>query len=143
MKIRCLHFLVGVFALFLLLGIVSICQLKCLATDGIAPPSPSVGTDIPKTYFGPPPSETDKSMVGPVKLLRAGDVDTNAETITLPLYQGLMKDGRKVWFILTDTDDKGNADALGLNYAAKLTYSAVERGQTRGEHWYGREADLR
>ena len=36
-----------------------------------------------------------------------------------------MKDGRKVWYILTDTDDKGNADALGLNYAAKLTYAAV------------------
>jgi hypothetical protein len=55
-------------------------------------------------------------------------VDINAETITLPLYQGRMKDGRKVWFILTDTDDTGNADALGLNYAAKLTYSAVGKG---------------
>ena len=52
-------------------------------------------------------------------------IDVNAGTITLPLYQGQMKDGRKVWYILTDTDDKGNADALGLNYAAKLTYAAV------------------
>ncbi len=128
MRVRCSYFLAGALAVFLLLGVFSICQLKCLAADGIAPPSPSIGTGIPKTYFGPPPSETGKSMVGPVKLLRAGEVDTNAETITLPLYQGWMKDGKKVWFILTDTDDKGNADALGLNYAAKLTYSAVGKG---------------
>ncbi|HWQ18355.1 MAG TPA: hypothetical protein VN455_01140 [Methanotrichaceae archaeon] len=39
-----------------------------------------------------------------------------------------MKDGRKVWYILTDTDDKGNADALGINYASKITYAAVGKG---------------
>jgi len=55
-------------------------------------------------------------------------IDLDAGTITLPLYQGQMKDGRKVWYILTDTDDKGNADALGLNYAAKLTYAGVGKG---------------
>ncbi|HSD58819.1 MAG TPA: hypothetical protein VLB04_11620 [Methanotrichaceae archaeon] len=52
-------------------------------------------------------------------------IDLDAGTITLPLYQGQMKDGRKVWYILTDTDDKGNADALGINYAPKLTYADV------------------
>jgi hypothetical protein len=101
---------------------------RAIAADSIAPASPSIGSSIPRTYFGPPPSESDRNLVGPVKLLRSGQVDTTAETITLPLYQGQMKDGRKVWFILTDTDDKGNADALGLNFAAKLTYAAVGRG---------------
>jgi hypothetical protein len=120
--------ILGAFLLVLSFGVTLMSPVKCVATNGFAPPSPSIGSSIPKTYFGPPPSESDKSMVGPVKLLRAGDVDVNAETITLPLYQGWMKDGKKVWFILTDTDDKGNADALGLNYAAKLTYSSVGKG---------------
>ncbi len=32
---------------------------------------------------------------------------------------------KKVWYILTDTTDKDNAEALGLNYSPKLTYSQV------------------
>jgi len=32
-----------------------------------------------------------------------------------------MKSGETVWYIVTDTDDKGNADQLGLNYSPKLT----------------------
>ncbi len=81
---------------------------------------------MPKTYFGPMPSEIDKELVGPVKLLRsASKIDPVANTIKLPLYKGQMKDGRLVWFILTDTDDKPNADALGLNFSGKLSYMAV------------------
>ncbi|MGZ5549931.1 MAG: hypothetical protein ACXWE7_03940 [Nitrososphaeraceae archaeon] len=56
-------------------------------------------------------------------------MDTTAGTITLPLYQGKVKlEGgieQNVWYILTDTTDKGNVDALGLNYSPKLIYSAV------------------
>ena len=92
------------------------------------PAPPSIGADIPLAYFGPAPSSVQKELVGPVQLLKAGTVDETAGTITLPLYQGQMKDGRKVWYILTDTTDKGNAEALGLNYSAKLTYAAVGRG---------------
>ena len=47
--------------------------------------------------------------------------------MTLPLYKGQMKDGRSVWYILTDTDDQGNANALGLNYSSKLTYGNTAR----------------
>jgi len=66
-------------------------------------------------------------LVGPVKLVRAGTVDKDALTVTLPLYHGLMRDGRPVWYILTDTTDKANADALGLNFSGKLAYAAVGR----------------
>src|SRR6516165_10435572 len=38
-----------------------------------------------------------------------------------------MKSGEAVWYIVTDTDDKGNADQLGLNYSPKLTYADVGR----------------
>jgi hypothetical protein len=93
--------------------------------DNTQPAPPSIGADIPLTYFGPAPSSLDPELVGPHQLLRAGTLDTAAGTITLPLYEGQLTDGRSVWYVLTDTNDKGNADALGLNYSAKLTYAAV------------------
>ena len=49
------------------------------------------------TYFGPPPSEVKKELVGPVELLRAGEIDMEAGTVTLPLYRGQMTDGTAVW----------------------------------------------
>jgi hypothetical protein len=53
------------------------------------------------------------------------------------LYQGQIASnasggiaGKKVWYILTDTDDKGNADQLGLNYSPKLTFAGAEAART-------------
>ena len=103
-------------------------QGVAVESNSVAPAPPSIGADVPLTYFGPAPSTVQRELVGPYQLLKSGMIDLNAGTITLPLYQGQMKDGRKVWYVLTDTDDKGNADALGLNYAAKLTYAAVGKG---------------
>lgn len=94
-----------------------------LADTEIQPSPPSIGADVPVTYFGPPPSSVEPELVGPLLLMKSGVVDTNLGTVTLPLYRGQMKDGRNVWYILTDTDDRGNADALGLNFSAKLTYA--------------------
>jgi hypothetical protein len=91
--------------------------------------SPSVGADIPATYFGPPPSTVQKELIGPLQLLTAGMLDREAGTIRLPLYRGIMRGtNHNVWYILTDTTDRGNAEALGLNYAPKLNYSATGRG---------------
>jgi hypothetical protein len=94
----------------------------CLfAQEGeITPPPASVGAVVPNTYFGPAPSLIQKELTGPFQLLKSGEVNLKDETITLPLYQGQMRDGRKVWYILTDVTDPGTADALGLNYSAKL-----------------------
>ncbi len=96
--------------------------------DEAAPAPASIGTDIPLTYFGPPPSEVQKELVGPVELLRAGEIDMEAGTVTLPLYRGQMADSAPVWYVLTDTTDKANAEALGLNHSAKLAYANVEGG---------------
>lgn len=101
------------------------------------PPPPSVGSEIPQTYFGPMPSEAlidprDKALVGPVKLLAAGTVDADAFTVTLPLYRGQLPDGRNVWYILTDTTDKANAEALGLNFSGKLAYAGVGKAARVG-----------
>ena len=52
------------------------------------PAPPSIGAGVNLSYFGPPPSETNPSLVGPVQLLKSGTVDDQKGTITLPLYQG-------------------------------------------------------
>jgi hypothetical protein len=90
----------------------------------INPAPASIGADVPATYFGPAPSSVNPKLVGPVQLLKAGAVDSDKGTVTLPLYKGkLGPTGQSVWFVLTDTDDKENADALGLNFSAKLAYA--------------------
>src|SRR5258708_2010024 len=90
-------------------------------------PAPaSIGASVGLSYFGPPPSASNPSLVGPLQLLRSGKVDDAKGTITLPLYRGTMKGGGKaVWFILTDVDDAQVAVLLGLNYSAKLTFASV------------------
>ncbi len=96
--------------------------------DDVAPAPASIGADIPLTYFGPAPSQVQRELIGPYHLLKAGQVDQEAGTVTLPLYEGQMESGESVWYILTDTDDAANAAALGLNHSPKLTYAAVGRG---------------
>lgn len=104
-------------------------QAKDAGNSDNNPPAPaSIGADVPLTYFGPSPSQVQKELVGPYQLLKSGQIDTQAATITLPLYQGRLVSGEPVWYILTDTNDKANADALGLNFSSKLTYAAVGRG---------------
>ena len=96
--------------------------------DDVAPAPPSIGADIPLTYFGPAPSDVQPELIGPYQLLKSGPVDLDEGTVTLPLYQGQMETGEKVWYVLTDTNDKDNAEALGLNVSAKLTYANVGNG---------------
>ena len=93
--------------------------------DDVQPAPPSIGTDIPLTYFGPPPSTFQKELVGPLRLMRQGELDQEAGTITIPLYKGQLTDGRSVWYILTDTTDEANANGLGLLHSAKLAYADV------------------
>jgi hypothetical protein len=86
------------------------------------PAPPSVGATVDLSYFGPPPSSTNQSLVGPVQLLKTGPVDATKGTITLPLYLGHMKNGFNVWYVLTDVDDSNVAAELGLNFSAKMTF---------------------
>ena len=89
------------------------------------PAPPSVGASIPLSYFGPPPSDTNRSLVGPVQLLNSGVVDAKHGTITLPLYKGRLAGTNKpIWYILTDVDNSDVAAELGLNFSAKLTFAS-------------------
>jgi len=90
----------------------------------LLPAPPSVGTTVNLSYFGPPPSTTNQSLVGPVQLLKTGPVDATKGTITIPLYLGHLKNGTNVWYVLTDVDDADVAAELGLNFSAKMTFMA-------------------
>src|ERR1051326_1949423 len=91
----------------------------------LLPAPASIGASVNLSYVGPPPAESNPSLVGPVQLLKSGTIDAAKGTITLPLYQGSMSGSHKsVWYVLTDVDDQGVATLLGLNYSAKLAYSA-------------------
>ena len=96
---------------------------SAFAQEETQPVAGNVGTSNSVIYNGPWPSDTQKELVGPYLLLKAGIVNEANTELTLPLYEGKLKDGRKVWYVLTDTNDEGNARALGLNYSTKLTYA--------------------
>jgi hypothetical protein len=102
--------------------------------DDVAPAPPSIGADVPLTYFGPAPSQVQKELIGPFQLLKSGVIDQDESTITLPLYEGAMKDdGSSVWFIVTDTSDKWNAEQLGINHSPKLHYANVDGAARKAE----------
>ncbi len=89
------------------------------------PAPPSVGATVGLSYFGPPPSTTNPSLVGPVQLLNSGTVDAKNGTVTLPLYKGTLSGSKKtIWYVLTDVDNPNVAAELGLNFSAKLTFAS-------------------
>ena len=90
----------------------------------VFPAPASVGSAVSLSYFGPPPSTVNQSLVGPVQLLNTGPIDSTNGSITIPLYLGHMVDGRNVWYILTDVDDAGIAAELGLKFSAKMAFMA-------------------
>jgi len=116
-------------ALFIagMLGVTVAASSVARADNDVQPAPPSIGADVPLTYFGPSPSQVQRELIGPHQLLNSGKVDVNAGTIILPLYKGKMVDGRVVWYIVTDTTDAGNAAQLGLNYSPKLVYTDIGR----------------
>ncbi len=89
------------------------------------PAPPSVGATVPLSYFGPSPSTTNPSLVGPVQLLNSGTVDAAHGTITLPLYKGTLTGTEKsIWYILTDVSNQAVAAELGLNFSTKLGFAS-------------------
>lgn len=107
------------------------------ADDGgvgeIKPAPGAFGTDVPVTYQGPAPSGVKKELVGPVVLVRSGSFDLDKGTVTLPLYRGELPNGKPVWYVLTDTSDREEADSLGLNFSPKLKYADVEFGARKAQ----------
>jgi hypothetical protein len=82
----------------LLFAAASILALPTLAraqspVDEVRPAPPSIGADVPLTYFAPAPSTDEPGLIGPLQLLRSGPLDLDTGTITLPLYEGQLRGG--------------------------------------------------
>jgi hypothetical protein len=90
-------------------------------------PAPAwIGTDIPLVYFGPTPSSVQKELIGPHQLLTAGQVDTNAGTVTLALTTGFSF-ARSVLYLSTDANDPALAALEGATFAPAISDVAVGR----------------
>jgi hypothetical protein len=62
------------------------------------------------------------------QLLKSAKVDLTRQVATLPLRLGHLKDGRNVWFVLTDTNDSAMAAKLGLVHAAQFGAALNAKG---------------
>ena len=106
----------------------------------VNPSSPSIGADVPETYFGPEPSSVQKELVGRLQLLTAGKLDdragTIASTVTLRLAPGFSF-ARPVLYLSTDASTEMVAALEEATFAPGLqdievgdddsAFSAVER----------------
>lgn len=79
----------------------------------------SPGPDDPRPA---PPAVAGYFPVGYAQqqILPSARLDTTAGTVTLPLHQGRMRDGRSVWFVVTDASDRQLARRYQANHSPKL-----------------------
>jgi hypothetical protein len=83
---------------------------------------PAFGTAIQAGYQGPMASDEDPGLVGPVNLLRNGQVHFGVTpNFTTPLYFGVSAKNSSYWYIVTDSSDEG--ESLHVAFRALLTGS--------------------
>lgn len=73
---------------------------------GVAPASLAVASSSPPS-------------AGDAKLFLGTGLDVARETVTLPLHKG-SHDGQAVWYVVTDSSGKADAERRGVNHAPKL-----------------------
>lgn len=96
-------------------------------------PRPLREAGIPLVYGHPSPSLIKPELLGPVQLLQTARIDLEAGTATLPLYKGKVKGSNEnVWYIITDTNDIGKSELLGVAYSPKLIYADIARAARSG-----------
>jgi hypothetical protein len=88
----------------------------------VRPAPASLRPDFELVVAQPSPSEVNPSYLGPVLLMKSAHVDLEAGTAKVPLREGQLPDGRKVWFILTDASDRDLSELHGVPYSAKMAY---------------------
>ncbi len=47
-------------------------------------------------------------------------IDVTHETVTLPLHKGATRDGRTLWYVITDSSNQTDAKQRGVNYSNKM-----------------------
>ena len=83
----------------------------------------SIYPDLHTIVAQPSPSEVKPEFLGPVVMMKSAHINLEAGTAELPLRKGRTKDGRPVWFIITDTTDENLSNLHGVNYSPKMAYS--------------------
>jgi hypothetical protein len=58
-----------------------LCERALSADDDVRLAPPSIGADVPVTYFGPQPAQVQRELVGEYQLLKSGKVDLEKATI--------------------------------------------------------------
>lgn len=91
------------------------------------PAPPSVYPDEFVITSQPSPSEINPAYLGPVLLMKSGQVDLKKGTVTLPLYEGRSATGKPVWSVITDVSDKHLAQLHGAVFSAKLAYGVTDK----------------
>lgn len=81
----------------------------------------------------PSPSEVNPSFLGPVVLLKSAHIDLEKGTMTVPLREGQMASGEKVWSVITDVSDENLALLHGVNYSPKMAYGITGNGARNGK----------
>lgn len=102
-----------------------------------APAADAPGTDPDALFVATPPVVADYFPVGYEmrQILPSARIDADAGTVTLPLHRGRMRDGRTVWYVVTDASDRATARRMGVNWSPKLANapdSAVRTARQRG-----------
>ncbi|MGL4724088.1 MAG: DUF7482 domain-containing protein [Scandinavium sp.] len=87
---------------------------------------PSIFPDEHVITAQPSPSEINPSFLGPVLLMKSGQVDLVKGTVTLPLYEGKLESGETVWSIITDVSDQQLAQLHGAVFSAKMAYGITD-----------------
>ena len=64
-----------------------------------------------------------------VLLTSAASIDTAKGSVTLPVFKGRGPGGEAVWYVVTDSSDRADAAARGVNYAPKLANPRVNLDQ--------------
>jgi hypothetical protein len=104
-----------------------------LLTSSLAALAQPGSDDGPGRLFTePPPVVADyfPTAYRQTQLLPSSTVDGAAGTVTLPLHQGRLVDGRSVWFVLTDASDRSTARRLRLNWSPKLAQAPAAATRT-------------
>ena len=85
------------------------------AVAGLLTGSAAVRAHADSLRFQPP-----ATGIFAYSLPSALEIDIEHETVTLPLQEGRTTDGRRTWYIVTESSDQADATRRGVNYSNKL-----------------------
>ena len=78
------------------------------------------GSAVVRAHADSTPPTPPATGIFAYSLPSALNIDIEHETVTLPLQEGRTTDGRRTWYIVTESSDQADATRRGVNYSNKL-----------------------